>query len=143
MLSLWGPHNNPQEWGVLARVGVLHSANVERPLQGGQRGSRTSGPQTHRRPQRVAMRPTTVKVDCRKAAGEFSFPENGLSLNTLDVDINTIIRNEHSAAGSNAIFSQGSNALKITIRSENEADRLAVEVLTREAFWNLYEARLR
>jgi hypothetical protein len=31
----------------------------------------------------VAMRPTTVKVDCRKAAGEFSFPENGLSLNTL------------------------------------------------------------
>jgi len=28
--------------------------------------------------------------------------------------------------------------LKITIRSENEADHLAVEVLTREAFWNLY-----
>jgi hypothetical protein len=29
-----------------------------------------------------------------------------LSLNTLDVDINTIIRNEHST-NSNAIFSQG------------------------------------
>jgi predicted N-acetyltransferase YhbS len=28
--------------------------------------------------------------------------------------------------------------LRITIRSENEADHLAVEVLTREAFWNLY-----
>ncbi len=83
------------------------------------------------------MRPTIVKVDCRKAAGEFSFPENGLSLNTLDVDINTIIRDEHST-DSNAMFSRGSNALKITIRSENEADRVDVEVLTREAFWNLY-----
>jgi len=31
------------------------------------------------------MRPTTVKIDCRKAAGELSLPENGLSLNTLDV----------------------------------------------------------
>ena len=71
------------------------------------------------------MRPTIVKVDCRKAAGEFSFPENGLSLNTLDVDINTIIRDEHST-DSNAMFSRGSNALKITIRSENEADRVDV-----------------
>jgi predicted N-acetyltransferase YhbS len=89
------------------------------------------------REQWAPMRPTIVKVDCRKAAGEFSFPENGLSLNTLDVDINTIIRDEHST-DSNAMFSRGSNALKITIRSENEADRVDVEVLTREAFWNLY-----
>lgn len=28
--------------------------------------------------------------------------------------------------------------MKIAIRPENEADQLAVEVLTREAFWNLY-----
>lgn len=37
-----------------------------------------------------------------------------------------------------AIVSQGRNELKIAIRNENEADRRAVEVLTREAFWNLY-----
>ncbi len=48
-----------------------------------------------------------------------------------------MIRDEHSS-DSNAMFSQGSNALKIAIRSENEADHLDVEVLTREAFWNLY-----
>jgi hypothetical protein len=33
------------------------------------------------------MRPTTVKVDRRKAAGELALPENDLSLNTLDVTL--------------------------------------------------------
>lgn len=32
----------------------------------------------------------------------------------------------------------GKNALNIVIRPESEDDRLPVEVLTREAFWNLY-----
>lgn len=51
--------------------------------------------------------------------------------------MNTAIRNEQPAA-SNAIYRYGSNPLRITIRPENEADHLPVEILTREAFWNLY-----
>jgi putative acetyltransferase len=51
--------------------------------------------------------------------------------------MNTTIRNEQPAT-SNAIHRNGSNALEITIRPENEADHLPVEILTREAFWNLY-----
>lgn len=51
--------------------------------------------------------------------------------------MNTTIRNKQPAT-SNAIYRYGSNALKINIRPENEADHLPVEVLTREAFWNLY-----
>lgn len=58
-------------------------------------------------------------------------------LNTSDIDMNTAIRNEQPAA-SNAIYRYGSNALEIMIRPENEADYFPVEVLTREAFWNLY-----
>ena len=52
---------------MLARVGVLHASNVERPLQAGQRDSRTSGPQTHQRQQRVDVlghRP----IRCRASA---------------------------------------------------------------------------
>jgi len=51
--------------------------------------------------------------------------------------MNITTRNKHSA-DSNVIFSYGNNALKIKIRPETEADYLPVEVLTREAFWNLY-----
>ncbi len=51
--------------------------------------------------------------------------------------MNIAIGNEHSE-NNNAIFSYGSNAMEIKIRPENEADHLPVEVLTREAFWNLY-----
>jgi hypothetical protein len=40
------------------------------------------------------MRPTTVEADCCKAAGELSFSNIGFSLNILDVNINTIIRDE-------------------------------------------------
>lgn len=57
--------------------------------------------------------------------------------NTLDIDMNTTIRNEQPAV-SNAIYRYGSKALEIKIRQENEADHLPVEVLTREAFWNMY-----
>lgn len=53
------------------------------------------------------------------------------------MDMNITIRNEHST-DSNAISSYGGDSLKITIRPEKEADRLPVEALTREAFWNLY-----
>lgn len=51
--------------------------------------------------------------------------------------MNTTIRNKQPAA-SNAIYRYGSNALEIIIRPENEADHFPVEVLTRDAFWNLY-----
>jgi predicted N-acetyltransferase YhbS len=51
--------------------------------------------------------------------------------------MNIIIRNKHSTEG-NAITRYGRHALEIKIRPENEGDHLAVEVLTREAFWNLY-----
>ena len=56
---------------------------------------------------------------------------------TLDIDMNTTIRNERPAA-SNAIHRNGSNPLAIQIRHEKKDDHLPVEVLTREAFWNLY-----
>lgn len=59
------------------------------------------------------------------------------ALNTSDIDMNTTIRNKQPAA-SNAIYRYGSNALEIIIRPENEVDHFPVEVLTREAFWNLY-----
>ncbi len=57
--------------------------------------------------------------------------------NALDNDMNTMIGNEQPTA-SNAIYRKGSNALDIIIRREIEADQLPVEMLTREAFWNLY-----
>lgn len=58
--------------------------------------------------------------------------------NTLDIDMNTTNRHEQPAA-SNAIHREGSNALDIRIRPEKKDDHLPVEVLTREAFWNLYK----
>ncbi len=51
--------------------------------------------------------------------------------------MNIAIRKENSE-NSNATISYWRNALEIKIRPESEADHLPVEVLTREAFWNLY-----
>jgi len=50
-------------------------------------------------------------------------------LTNLDIDMNITIGNEHRA---------DNHAGEIKIRLENEDDRYPVEVLTREAFWNLY-----
>lgn len=57
--------------------------------------------------------------------------------NALDIDMNITSKNDHSE-GSNTFYSNGNNAMEIKIRLENEADHLPVEVITREAFWNLY-----
>ena len=47
------------------------------------------------------------------------------------------IKTEHSS--DNKTFPRGGKpALEIKIRPEQNADRMAVECLTREAFWNLY-----
>lgn len=54
-----------------------------------------------------------------------------------DLDMNLTVRNESSATH-NATFRDRSNAFDITVRREHEADHVPVEVLTREAFWNLY-----
>ena len=51
--------------------------------------------------------------------------------------MNLTVRNESSATH-NATFRDRSNAFDITVRREHEADHFPVEVLTREAFWNLY-----
>jgi predicted N-acetyltransferase YhbS len=51
--------------------------------------------------------------------------------------MNITHRNAHSA-DSHAVIRDGRSALEIKIRPENAADRFPVEVLTREAFWNLY-----
>lgn len=51
--------------------------------------------------------------------------------------MNITHRNAHSDR-SHAVFRDGRDALEIKIRPENAADHLPVEVLTRDAFWNLY-----
>jgi predicted N-acetyltransferase YhbS len=55
--------------------------------------------------------------------------------NTLFIDMNTTIRNEQPPAST---VPDSRSALQITLRPENAADALPIEILTREAFWNLY-----
>lgn len=49
-----------------------------------------------------------------------------------------ITNGSERSAFNNVIVRDGNDGLKITIRPETEADHMPVEVLTREAFWNLY-----
>jgi putative acetyltransferase len=57
--------------------------------------------------------------------------------NILDISMNTPINN-HLPDANFAVHRYGRSGLEIKIRHEVEADHLAVELLTRETFWNLY-----